>query len=241
MGRAPVTMRMLVIANSQGTDTGVAAGESYPEVARSLLADHVEIVSLVESGWTIAEFVADSARIVDSQPDVVFCQLGIVECACRILSAREKKVLARIRGSSRLTKLLHDHRQEVIIWRRRLGISTRVMSPNSYRSYGLELARKLEAAGATLVFLEIPRFTPGYETTHFPFVNSDIDLFNGVMRELGSVPLIEPGDESDEIWQTGTVHLNRAGHELAARRLCERIEARVRSVDAAGGVAARGV
>lgn len=222
-------MRVLLISNSQGTDAGVSPGESYPEVVQRRLAGRVDVVPMAESGWTIRDFLNHVDGVIDAKPDVVFCQLGIVECARRILSLREKKALAKIRGLSRLTKLLHDHRRAVIIWRHRLGISTRMMSPTEYRACALELRQRLEAEGIALVFLDIPRFTPLYETTHYPFINADIELFNAITSEFGAVPLIEREDEADELWQLGKVHFSPSGHELAGRRLSERIEVLQRS------------
>lgn len=232
-------MRVLLISNSQDSGVGVAPGESYPEVVQKRLAARVDFVPMVESGWTILDFLAHVDRVIEAEPDVVYCQLGIVECACRILSAREKDALAKIRGASRLTKLLHDHRRAVIIWRRRLGIVTRVMSPAEYRACALELKSRLEEVGIAVVFVDIPRFTQLYESTHFPFVNADIELFNSVTHELESVSLIEEEDEADELWQSGTVHFSQSGHELAGRRLADRVETYQRSASTFARPAAR--
>lgn len=212
-------MRIVLAANSQGTEMGVAPGENYPERVRRLLAGTHEVELVLESGWTIREFNAHVDRLLASSPDVVVLQAGIVECARRILSEREKRMLARVPGSSRLTKLLHDHRPAVIRLRQRLRLDTRVCGVEEFERELAGLRDALAAGGAALLPLEIPQFAPEYAARHFPLVNEDIDLFNSVLRRFGAVEWLRPEDDLAAAWQPGTVHLTPEGHRRAAARL----------------------
>jgi len=219
-------VRIAVVANSQGTATGVQPEEAYPERLRALLAPEHEVIPYAVSGWAIRDFNEHVAEVLALKPDLVVLQVGIVECSRRILSAREKRVLGRIRGSARLTKWLHGRRQTVIVWRSRLRIDTRLYAVPEFAEEVARLLLALRAGAVDVLVLETPQFGSGYERLHFPLINEDIELFNRVLRRHGSVAMLAPGDDAETIWQTGTVHFDTEGHRLVAERLAARLSRR---------------
>jgi lysophospholipase L1-like esterase len=219
----------MLATNSQGTALGVAAGASYPELVRDALAPQHDVSIAAESGWSIRDFNAAVDRLLTPVPDLVVVQIGIVECSRRILSTFEKRVLARVPRSAKLTKFLHNRRQAVVLLRNRLHLDTRLFGLREFNDEVAQFAAGIAAAGVDLMILEIPRFGDDYERRYFPLINEDIELFNAVLRRHGAVPFVTPDDSGDEIWQAGTVHFSRRGHELAAARLADLIVPRLRT------------
>ena len=221
-------MRIVIVANSQGTAAGSGAGwleegEEYPELIRRTVCSDHEVVSFARSGWSIRDFLAHAEEITDLRPDLVVVQIGIVECTQRILSEREKAFFYRLRGGRQVTRWLHDRRNAVIAWRRRLGITTRLVPIGEFAAALDTLAARLTKDGARLLFVEIPRFGTAYERAHFPGINRDIAQYNAVIRAHRSIEALRADDDLDEIWQPGTVHLTREGHCLFATRMIEAV------------------
>ena len=181
------------------------------------------MIPFARSGWSIRDFVAHTDEITALHADLVVIQIGIVECTQRILSEREKAFFYRLRGGRRITRWLHDRRNGVIAWRRRLRITTRLVPIGEFTAALDTFATRLTDDGAQLLFVEIPRVGTTYERVHFPGINRDIAEYNAVIRTHTSVELLKPEDELDGIWQPGTVHLTRDGHRFFATRLIEAI------------------
>lgn len=218
-------MRIALLANSQGTDLGVRPGSEYPQlVKRALEPEHAVEVRAV-SGATVRDFNRVLPEVLARGAALVVLQVGIVECSRRILSTREKAVLARIPGSRRLTRALHDHRQVVVRARHRLGIDTRLFSAGEFAREAEAFARTAAAAGARPIFVEIPAFGPDHERRWFPLSGEDAGRFNAAIAAHETIPLLSPADAAADVWQPGTVHLTEHGHELAARALVEQLRA----------------
>jgi hypothetical protein len=219
-------MRIAVLANSQGTRKGTEKVTPYPQLLRAAVAHVHDIVPYAESGWAISDFNQNLDDILAIEPDLVVLQVGIVECSRRILSAREKRIIHRLPRHHALTKFLHDRRAEVIRWRARLHLDTRRYAVSEFAAELGTFVGKCRAVGVDVLLLEIPSFGPAYEQTHFPLINQDIALFNEPLRRFGAVPILEPDDPIEAIWQEGTVHFTARGHALVAERLAQRILAR---------------
>jgi lysophospholipase L1-like esterase len=219
-------LKIALLANSQGTTKGALQVLPYPEVLRDALAPAHDVVVRAESGWTIRDFNRHLDEVLAVEPDLVVLQVGIVECSRRILSATEKRIIRRLPRRHAVTKFLHDRRPDVIRWRARLRIDTRLYSVREFSSEIDEFLARCRAAGTAALLLEIPSFGAAFEQKHFPLINDDIAVFNEPLRRNGAVAIFEPGDPIETIWQEGTVHFTAAGHELVAERIAARIEAR---------------
>jgi hypothetical protein len=217
-------VRVVLATNSQGTEAGVDV--SYPFLVAKRLRPRDDVHVLAMTGFTVRDFNLHAENITGIRPDLVALQVGIVECARRILSVREKDFLRALPGGRRITKALHERRRRVIQLRERLGRTTRLFSPEEFREEVRTFRDKVTTSGAQLLLLEIPRFSDSYADEHFPFVNVDIELFNRVLRDEGAVPFLEEATDNDAIWQTGTVHLNQLGHQVAADELLSAIDGR---------------
>ena len=210
--------KIFVIANSQGTTSGVTEGESYPYLLQRILPDY-HYHFFILSGGSIREFETHIGNILLVNPDLVIFQIGIMECARRILSETEKKVLKKLPLGWMITKKLHDHRKWTIQWRNRFNINSRKMTPGVFRDGIRSLSEKLNRYHIQYLFLEIPYFSPQYEREYYPLINEDIHVYNQIIGEFNSAPIVYPEDDLYSIWQQGTVHFNKAGHQLVAERI----------------------
>lgn len=223
-------MRFALIANSQATAIGVAYEESYPCLLKSRLeAKGHDLVAFAMSGWSVREFNANLESVLLVRPSVVIIQLGIIECARRVLSNEEKAVLRHIPFSRHLTKFLHDRRKSVIVWRNRLGINARFMGVRVFEREFERLCSTIAGRDIFSLVVEVPYFSSAYEKEYYPFLNEDNEMFNRVMRKRKAVQIIPSQGTPEGIWQPGTVHFNRAGHCLFAEGLFGEIERRVLS------------
>lgn len=217
-------MRIFLLGNSQSTPAGIEPEQALSTQLRDALVPEHEFHLLAVSGWSIIDFAAHLHNVTLVRPDVVVLQVGIVECSRRILSEREKRLIARIPRSRVITKWLHDRRQRVIRARHRLGIDTRLFTVAEFERSVADVVEELEAGGARVIVLEVPPFGAAYEEQWFPLINEDAELFNSVLRQHGSVPLLTHRDPLDDLYQSGTVHFTPAGHRLAAARILAALE-----------------
>jgi hypothetical protein len=225
-------LKIVLATNSQGTAAGIGVSKAYPVLVVDSLAERDDVSVLAMTGFSVRDFNVHIENILLQKPDLVVLQIGIVECARRILSVREKEIIEALpyRLRRRLTKAMHDRRQRVILLRERLGRTTRLYTIEEFRTEIRSFRERLAAVGAEVLLLEIPRFAPAYEAEHFPLVNEDIDIFNRVLRDEGAAVLLGGDDVAQRIWQSGTVHLTEAGHALAAERLLALIDGKRRIV-----------
>jgi lysophospholipase L1-like esterase len=218
-------MRIALISNLQGTSAGVEPLENYPVVLRSILDRKHELLAFCLSDWSILDFNNHIDLILDTEPELVIAQIGIIECARRILSNRAKTFYRWLPGGRHVTKFLHKHRQAIIRFRTRLGMNAYRISTEEFRK-GLEsFCNALQKRRKTkILFFKIPRFAKDYEKVHYPYLNEDIDKYNSILREYGAVSIFEEDDDLLSIWQPGTVHFNAEGHERVAERIDEIID-----------------
>jgi lysophospholipase L1-like esterase len=218
-------MRVVLLANSQATAAGVAAGEHYPALLRDRLVPPHELHLLAMTGWSIREANLHFPTVRDVRPDLVLLQLGVVDAVRRILSSAEKRTLAALGPvGNRITGALHRRRPAVIRLRHRLGIDTRLVPPAEFERELDRLLESVRASGAEPVLFEIPPFGVEHERAYFPLVGDDVATYNAILRSRGAVPLLPPEADPDAIWQPGTVHFTARGHELVAARVAQLVE-----------------
>lgn len=218
-------MRIVIVTNSQGSSAGLPPGLNYPALLRELLGPRFELTAIVISGWTIADIITNLAdNVIVIKPDLVIFHVGIVEAAQRILSDREKTVIALLPFGRRITALLHRRRASVLTWRRRLGLISRVVPPQIFEQLLERLASILKSHGISSLFIRMPLFPDGGKSLDHPYVNEDISLYNQMLTRFESYQPEEPVHHS--YFQVGTVHFSAEGHRWFAKCLSGEIRRR---------------
>jgi len=220
--RLPIAV---LLTNSQGTSAGVELEEAYPVLLAYELEGVVELNRISIGGYKIDDFL----NIIDDnvlalRPDIVIVQAGIVECAQRILSSFEKKILRIIPYGRKLSKWAHKHRDFVLKMRKRLGFATRVQSPIAFKSHVNTLWKKITLSGSQCVFVEIPKFADGGVGLRHPFINDDIDAYNFVLRQYDAISFESIVEDLEvRLYQPESVHFTREGHKAIASILAGKL------------------
>jgi len=210
-----------LLTNSQGTSAGVELEEAYPVLLASELEDIVQLNRISVGGWKMDDFlniIDDNVLVL--RPKIVIIQAGIVECAQRILSLFEKKLLRMTPFGRKISKWAHIHRAIVLKMRNKLGIATRLQSPIVFQSHVNTLWEKITRSGSQCVFVEIPKFADGGQDLRHPFINHDIEIFNGILRQYSSISCETVVMElQGHMYQPESVHFTRKGHTGIASKI----------------------
>ena len=218
--------RIMLIGNSQATSAGLPLGHNYPSLIRDYLGDEFEVHWWLASGWTAKDY----ARYLDDNicslaPDIVIMHLGIIECAQRILSPWQKKILAKLPLGRILTRFMHNHRWTILKLRQRLNFSTRMASPVEFEEAIKSIVELLEEHGIRLLILRIPSFRDSGVGVRHPFINSDIARYNKILDAHGAISIDQANRmQADDFYQLGTVHFSSEGHSQIAKVLVSRLK-----------------
>lgn len=215
---------IVLLSNSQGTSVGVQPDEAYPSLLGRILEPHADLHRLLVSGWTIREFItALEDNVLALRPDLVVLQLGIVECAQRILSSREKAIFRALPFGRRVTQLLHYHRAAVLRLRKQLGIAVRAMPPDEFRDAIAQASRMMAERDIHCLFVAIPTFSDAGAGLRHPLINEDIDEYNAILRDFRAITMDQEQLPYEDVFQAGSVHFNVTGHHRVATMLAEAI------------------
>jgi len=228
--------KVVLLTNSQGTSTGVHLEEAYPAQLSRCLAHQVDIHRISIGGWSTVNFVEIlDDNVIVLRPDIVIVQTGIVECAQRILSDSEKKILRFVLFGSSLTKWMHQHRASVLRIRQRIGMTTRSLKPSASASHVDAIHQKLRDAGIKCAFIEVLKFSDGGIDLRHPFINDDIDAYNAVLRQYDSISVDAIVEElGARLYQPNSVHFTIEGHKAIASALAVEVAKRLKCLKPAG-------
>ena len=110
--------KVYIISNSQGTSVGVSEGENYPSLLSKYDKNEYEFHWMLMSSWNIENFFNYIENIISIKPDFLIVQIGIIDCAPRILSKKAKYFFKGIPFGNHFSKTLHLLRTEIIQIRR---------------------------------------------------------------------------------------------------------------------------
>jgi lysophospholipase L1-like esterase len=197
----------------------------YATLLGERLAPDWQVLLRAVDGGRVQDVAREAKRCLETErPDACVIQVGIVDCAPRPLSERERTWLGRVPVAAlqrKLIRLLHVHRARVIAARRLIQWTPLP----EFRAAFQDLADACCAAGQPLAVLEILPGTRAVVARN-PKLAAQIDAYNAAMRaaapvarfldaeeQLGGAPVDElaVGPES--------VHLNQQGHQRIARAL----------------------
>lgn len=221
--------RLLIVGNSVSLTRPGAVG--YPDLIERRLGGAWEIRRLVESAMTVEDHEAAALEALRAfRPDVLILQVGVVECAPRPISRRERALLGRVRPGrlqTRIIRFLHDHRARII----RLRGLNQWTPPARFAASVKRIVVAARASGARVLILPITRVT-AYAELRQPNFNREIARYNAILREScgEGVAFIEEADvmsglvpEEFSITED-SVHLNAVGQERMAEHIVRMVE-----------------
>ena len=228
-------MRVVAYADSLAMprpDLGVSWEDTWPHRLGGLLRQRgvdAEIINRGRRARTAASLTGQEPyeNVVWLQPDVVALQIGVVDCAPRIISRREKQVLNLPGFPSRVRDALIERRKA-----RRPQITARdplakvYTPPADFRRYISDFGALVETMDPQPELLVVPvvvdwqpmeRKTPGY-TENVIRYNKILQRFcEAPRRRFVQVPQLMEDDASlRQMFCSDHYHLSAAGnHELA--------------------------
>ena len=222
--------RVVLLANSQGTSAGINWKDAYPAVLAELLKYDIELHRLLMSGWTIRDFLdVIEDNVIGLRPDLVVIQIGIVECARRILTERHKALFRLIPFGYKVTKYLHYHRAVVLKIRNWLGINTRLIDPLEFEILISRTVKLLEENCVPYIFVPIPFITDNGLNLKHPMINKDIKEYNKILHNYVSIPIdTELMQPHTTMFQNESVHFTVDGHKFFASFLAKAIVSKLK-------------
>ncbi len=199
-------MRILIITDSLGSprfNMSVEKIWTYRIMKAHSTQGHV-LFTIIRHGLYTKQL--DYEQIIHFNPDVIICQVGVVDCVRRAMPDVLMRVIAHIPGVRtvvrrfvkkyhyRITKLFNFKRTKEDIFR--LNI------------------RKINNAGGKVCFIKI---ADAGQTLKQKTYNSqsDIDVYNNIMQEEGFVINPYENYSADEyVLESDGHHLNELGHTL---------------------------
>ncbi len=216
--------------------------QTYPELfKRRLAATHgqgVDLYNRSKGGISIqglhADFVRDCEYFGTPGGQVVVIQIGIVDCAPRILSNWQRAFLAKVPSATFrqvVVRQLHRHRARLV----RLGRETRrVTPPSRFRAAHQAMVSRAARESANVFVMNIAPTTDALEIRS-PGIRSSIELYNRIIADCvhsiaqPNVSLIDvhaailaaDGGVGRCVDETDGHHLTVIGHRLYAELVWE--------------------
>ena len=168
-------------------------------------------------------------NVVLTRPDVVVVQVGIVDCAPRIFSRAENRIISHL--PELIRKRVIDSRSK----RRRELIASDPLArvytaPDVYRRAMEELSRKLAGLPFAVQAIVLPVLSHRRLDDRSPGYSRNVARYNDILRAQweGFVPpetLLEGASEDDFFAEDG-YHLSKLGNHKVASALAARIATR---------------
>lgn len=205
--------RLLILSDSLGLPRKDNLEEvSYEQTWPYLLKAHFEVVHLGIGGATLDFLVEKSFYYKNTKPSKIILQAGIVDCAPRTLSRREKALVENIPFAGRLFFPVLKKYATFIRSKRNVTLTTK----DCFRE-NLTLLKNY-FPGVPIFCLGILPASKMYEIS-LPGISSNIDLYNSILKDkMGEnfVSLAEIGPEGVLIDQH---HLSISGNVFVFEKI----------------------
>ena len=118
----------------------------------------------------------DTEEISLLRPDVIICQIGVVDCSRRALSLMELKILSRIPG---INKVVHSFCSKHTYWMTKVR-NKHYQTESQFRE---KLQNIIDESGAEVYFIKIAPAGGYMKSKVFNFEN-DVRTYNNVLETL---------------------------------------------------------
>lgn len=195
-------------------EENISAEETYGYMASQELRDHQVItIAKYSNDTAIQSQIKNLEAIKRASPDVVVIQLGIVDCAPRIFSKREKTLISTLPHSFRdwLIGVLSRKRRGLTTWFPKVYVKRKDFKKN------MEVILDfVEKCGAVPVLIIIAKTSEENNARSYNFLKN-IREYNAVLRELAQekgialIDLYRLVDEDPACLLPDGIHLSKRG------------------------------
>jgi len=222
--------RLLVVANSQGTPSGLSAPDrylSYPLQIQALLCE-VDCTVWAMSSLSVETVNSQFLEVVlQHRPNIVVLQCGIIEGCPRILPKRLRAVLEHVVLGRTLTGFLHKHRVAWLRFLSRLGVQFRDMSISEFKMHLRDVHAKCRKEGIELVLVSIPTLSEEFDRNVVPLAIKVMSHYDAALLDIArslDIPDVDAfhgatDPKRNSLYLPASVHFSVAGHTLIARNI----------------------
>ena len=209
--------RILVISDSLGLPRENPDGMVYyHETWPSLLKQNFEVVHLGIEGATIDMLVSQAGYYRFCKPDIIIVQSGIVDCAPRTLSKKEKEFWLNFPIINKVVFRLITKFPSQIRNYRKISLT----SPEQFK-FQLNKLKDLFNE-KPLYFISIAKAHNNYDKL-VPGVSNKIKAFNLILESVAKSNFISLNNMPDEFISSDYHHLNTKGHSYISNQLLEKL------------------
>ena len=215
-------MRIVVIADSLGlprSENGIKVRyeSTYPFLLGRENKNH-EIVNFSERSKTIIDARNEINEVLLYEPECIIVQIGIVDCAPRIFSIKEKFILSKLPASIR-TRVI-EYRKKKRVSTKRNPLSKAYVKPDDFKKTYLDLIINLKRSNKELKIIIVPiiGFLKSLEMKSIGFSNN-IRMYNDLLAEIAnesksSLIAIDLFFDREDCFVDDFYHLSEYGHVL---------------------------
>lgn len=222
MSNTKKVKRLLIVTDSLGAPRCVS-GEMIKyddtwvhKISSYLCQFDIETISITINGLDSKQLLTlTNEKLLLYEPDVVVLQLGIVDCAPRVLRDKEIAILSAV-GLSKVTrKVISKHHAFLSNLRNIRHTSAEYFKKNLSQVYSLFHSHAIK-----VVYIPIAPACLGYKLKS-PSIENSILHYNMIISNYTDIFFGDIYSEScpEEIFLTDFHHLNSSGHLIVSRYL----------------------
>jgi acyl-CoA thioesterase-1 len=218
--------RVVVLGDSLGMprpdeEGGITYEETYPYLLNGLLGDRWEVISRcrranISVNQAHIQYLYDDITVLT--PDFVVLHLGIVDCAPRLFSPIQNRVLSKVPNVLRKPIISFFSRYRSFFTK----LFPKVyVGKRSYETHMRKIIAAVQKAGAICLLIEISKTSEKNEDRSFGIDQNILD-YNAIIRRLGdsSKAIIVSADfDPEECLMADGIHINIKGSQKLASQL----------------------
>ena len=239
-------LRILILADSlalpRPADAGnVGYSETYPVLLQQLLDRSLNgtckpiVYEKAKRARTMPSVLNDwREEVLMKRPDIVIVHVGVVDCAPRVFTLFERKVISRVRPSllrRMILRFVHNHRRFII----RLRGNVVYTPASTFKKAAHSIVEMVpEARLRALFFVNIVSPSKAAESRS-PGFTDNVKRYNHILAEIADEKLVHLVDLDHIIHREEALgalledgmHLSPKGNAMLARELSTRIRGMV--------------
>jgi lysophospholipase L1-like esterase len=212
--------KVLFITDSLGLprpDGEVVASDSWPQIVGRNLSNKFEFYYQLHGGLHTKQMmlIREQGYLGGYDPDIVFLQIGVVDCSSRVLKEKEKQIISMIPiVRTIIRKFVKRFHKKLSIMRNITYVNRENFKKNLIRlqkSFPDKKIYALPIAPATKGFVEM-----------MPRVEKNISDYNMIIEEVfGSTfqGSLYSDEEIESVLLSDHYHLNNKGHQMVASKV----------------------
>lgn len=209
-------MKVLFITDSLGLPRDKPELVNYDQAWTNMFDSNLRVHKCSLGGGIIKDFTEQIVYLKRFDPDIVFLQLGIVDCAPRALTMLENRFINHFRITSKMAEKFLPKYTPILRKRRQISYT----SPPMFKNY-LEYIQN--SFNCKVYSIGIVPPSDSYEE-HIYGVKKKVTLYNTILQDVFKTEFIDISDIKGNMVMSDNIHLNTIGHKFLFNKVNEIIK-----------------